>query len=53
MGPPDRVTGFPRRTRPEQDTLVDNGLAVLEYISPEHDLAVQRTLLAACQLPLG
>jgi predicted dehydrogenase len=31
MGPPDRVTGFPRRTRPEQDDLVDNGLAVLEY----------------------
>jgi predicted dehydrogenase len=31
MGPPDRVSGFPRRTRPEQDDLADNGLAVLEY----------------------
>ena len=31
MGPPDRVTGFPRHTRPQQDNLADNGLAVLEY----------------------
>ncbi len=31
MGPPDRVTGYIRRTRPEQDTLADNMLAVLEY----------------------
>jgi predicted dehydrogenase len=31
MGPPDRVSGFPRRTRPEQDDVADNGLAVLEY----------------------
>lgn len=31
MGPPDRVTGFPRVTRPQQDDLADNGLAVLEY----------------------
>ncbi len=30
-GRPDRVTTFNRRTRPEQDTLLDNCLAVLEY----------------------
>jgi len=31
LGKPDRVTGFSRRTRPEQDNLVDNQLAVFEY----------------------
>jgi predicted dehydrogenase len=31
LGGPDRVTAFPRRTRPEQDDLVDNMLAVFEY----------------------
>jgi predicted dehydrogenase len=30
-GKPDRVTSFPRRTRPDQDNLADNMLAVLEY----------------------
>ena len=31
MGVPDRVTGYIRHTRPEQDELADNTLAVLEY----------------------
>jgi predicted dehydrogenase len=31
LGRPDRVTGFSRRTRPEQDNLADNQLAVFEY----------------------
>ena len=31
MGPPDQVTGYIRKTRPQQDTLNDNMLAVLEY----------------------
>ena len=31
MGPPERVTGYVRQTRPEQDNLNDNMLAVLEY----------------------
>ncbi len=31
LGKPDRVTGFSRRTRPEQDNLADNQLAVFEY----------------------
>lgn len=31
MGPPDRVTSYSRQTRPEQDSLVDNQLAVFEY----------------------
>ncbi|MFB0525384.1 MAG: Gfo/Idh/MocA family protein [Phycisphaerae bacterium] len=31
LGKPDRVTGFSRRTQPEQDNLVDNQLAVFEY----------------------
>jgi predicted dehydrogenase len=43
MGPPDRVTGFPRRTRPEQDSLADNGLAVLEY--PEATATVRSAVI--------
>lgn len=31
LGKPDRVTPFMRKTHPEMDDLVDNGLAVLEY----------------------
>lgn len=30
-GKPDRVTAFNRRTRPDQDSLLDNCFAVLEY----------------------
>ena len=30
-GKPDKVTSFARRTRPDQDDIVDNMLAVLEY----------------------
>lgn len=32
MGRPDKVTSFTRRTRLEQDNLVDNQLAVFEYL---------------------
>jgi predicted dehydrogenase len=31
LGKPDKVTGFSRRTRPRQDNLADNQLAVFEY----------------------
>jgi len=31
LGKPDKVTGFSRRTRPKQDNLADNQLAVFEY----------------------
>ncbi|MEE3370203.1 MAG: Gfo/Idh/MocA family oxidoreductase [Planctomycetota bacterium] len=31
MGPPDKVTPFTRRTRPDLDQLADNQLAVFEY----------------------
>jgi len=31
LGKPDRVTAYVRRTRPEQDDLADNQLAVFEY----------------------
>jgi predicted dehydrogenase len=31
MGKPDRVTPYVRRTRPEEDDLADNALAVFEY----------------------
>ena len=31
LGRPDKVTGFSRRTRPEQDDLADNQLGVFEY----------------------
>ncbi len=31
LGKPDKVTGFSRRTRPQQDNLADNQLAVFEY----------------------
>ncbi|MBL7188384.1 MAG: Gfo/Idh/MocA family oxidoreductase [Phycisphaerae bacterium] len=31
LGKPDKVTGFSRHTRPEQDDLADNQLAVFEY----------------------
>jgi len=31
VGKPDRITSFSRGTRPEQDSLVDNQLAVFEY----------------------
>ncbi|MFH1716185.1 MAG: Gfo/Idh/MocA family oxidoreductase [Planctomycetota bacterium] len=31
MGKPDKVTGYTRRTRPQQDNLADNQLAVFEY----------------------
>jgi predicted dehydrogenase len=33
LGKPDKVTGFSRRTRPRQDNLADNQLAVFEYAS--------------------
>jgi len=31
LGRPDKVNGFSRRTRPQQDNLADNQLAVFEY----------------------
>lgn len=31
MGPPDQVHPYPRTTRPEEDALTDNHLAVFEY----------------------
>ena len=31
LGKPDKVTPYPRRTLPDQDTLADNCLAVFEY----------------------
>ena len=31
LGKPDKVTGFSRSTRPQQDNLADNQLAVFEY----------------------
>jgi predicted dehydrogenase len=31
LGRPDKVTGFSRRTHPQQDNLADNQLAVFEY----------------------
>jgi len=31
LGKPDKVTGYTRRTRPDQDDLADNQLAVFEY----------------------
>jgi predicted dehydrogenase len=31
LGKPDKITGFSRSTRPEQDNLADNQLAVFEY----------------------
>jgi predicted dehydrogenase len=31
LGKPDRVTAYVRRTRPQQDSLADNQLAVFEY----------------------
>lgn len=31
LGKPERVTAYVRRTRPQQDNLADNQLAVLEY----------------------
>lgn len=31
LGKPDKITGFTRRTRPAQDSLADNQLAVFEY----------------------
>ena len=31
LGRPDRITPFPRRTRPDQDDLTDNHVAVFEY----------------------
>jgi predicted dehydrogenase len=31
LGRPDKVTGFSRRTRPDQDDLADNQLGVFEY----------------------
>lgn len=31
LGPPQRVTPYLRKTRPDQDTLADNTLAVFEY----------------------
>jgi len=31
LGKPDEVTGYTRRTRPDQDDLADNQLAVFEY----------------------
>src|SRR5690606_8165597 len=40
LGRPERIVPFQRRTRPEADTLNDNGLAVLEYA---HACAVIRT----------
>jgi predicted dehydrogenase len=40
LGRPERVTPYSRQTRPELDTLRDNGMAVLEY---ERATAVVRT----------
>jgi predicted dehydrogenase len=31
LGKPDKITAYPRQTRPELDSLVDNQLAVFEY----------------------
>jgi predicted dehydrogenase len=43
LGKPDKVTGFSRRTRPEQDDLVDNQLAVFEY--PECTATIRSALV--------
>lgn len=38
MGKPDKVTPFLQRTRPHDDKLVDNALAVLEYARATHTI---------------
>ncbi len=43
LGPPDRITSYVRRTRPEQDTLADNQLAVCEY--PQATASIRSTLI--------
>jgi predicted dehydrogenase len=43
MGAPDKVTPYTRRTRPEEDSLADNQLAVFEY--PEATATVRSTLV--------
>ena len=43
LGKPDKVTSFSRRTRPEQDHLADNQLAVFEY--PKSTATVRSALI--------
>lgn len=43
LGKPDKVTSFSRCTRPEQDNLVDNQLAVFEY--PECTATIRSALI--------
>jgi len=43
LGKPDKVTGFARRTRPQQDNLADNQLAVFEYA--ESTATIRSTLI--------
>ncbi|HCS50629.1 Gfo/Idh/MocA family oxidoreductase [Rubinisphaera sp.] len=43
MGPPDKVTAFNRNTRPEQDSLMDNCLAVFEY--PKATATIRSTVV--------
>jgi len=43
MGPPDKVTPYIRRTRPEHDTMADNMLAVFEY--PKATASVRSTFI--------
>ena len=43
LGKPDKVTPFIRRTRPQQDSLADNQLAVFEY--PQATATVRSTLM--------
>ncbi|UCC97408.1 MAG: Gfo/Idh/MocA family oxidoreductase [Phycisphaerales bacterium] len=43
LGKPDKVTSYSRRTRPEQDNLADNQLAVFEY--PECTATIRSALV--------
>jgi predicted dehydrogenase len=43
LGKPDRITPYARRTRPEQDQLIDNQLAVFEY--PKATATIRSSLI--------
>ena len=43
LGRPDKITSFTRRTRPRQDNLADNQLAVFEY--PQSTAMMRSTLI--------
>ena len=46
MGAPDRVTAYVRKTRPDQDDLADNQLAVFEY--PKATATVRSAQIEVC-----